>query len=87
MVLVHGRVTAKRPQISEADVVWAWEHYTYAAIRVPGERELRIGFDLQGRELEMVGALTTDGWLVYHAMIPPSKKTRKEIQRALGRRS
>lgn len=87
MVCVHSRVTSKRPEISASDVVWAWEHYTYAAVRVPCERELRIGFDLQGRELEMVGVLTNDGWLVYHAMIPPSKKTRKEIQHFLRRMS
>ncbi|NMW66145.1 hypothetical protein HHJ78_11700 [Mobiluncus mulieris] len=45
-----------------------------------------MGFDQREREMEIVGVLTENGWLVYHAMIPPSKKTRMEIERALRRK-
>ena len=45
---------------------------------------MRVGFDLKAREIEMVGVLTADGWLVYHAMTPPSKKTMDEMAKAKG---
>lgn len=64
----------------------AWENYRFAAVRIPGEQEMRTGYDLHGRYIEMVGVLLTDGvWLVYHAMTPPSKKTLKEIEAARRR--
>lgn len=57
-----------------------------AAVRMPGEREMRTGYDLHGRYIEMVGVLLPDGtWLVYHAMTPPSKKTLREIENARRR--
>lgn len=65
-------------------MLYAWNYFVLAAVREPGERELRIGFDLHARELEMVGVMTETGWLIYHAMTPPSRKTRNEISRALG---
>lgn len=64
----------------------AWAHFLYTATRIPGEEEIRIGYDPQGREIEMVAVLTLQGWLNYHAMTPPSKRTKTEIDRALRRR-
>lgn len=83
-IIVHKRVNERHPEIQDNDVIYAWLNYRYAATRIPGEQEIRTGFDLKGRELEMVGVLTEEGWLVYHAMTPPSKKTRKEIRQAKG---
>lgn len=85
-VAIHERVSQRHPEICEQDVIYAWQNFHVAAVRIPGEREMRVGFDFKGRELEMVGVLTVDGWLVYHAMTPPSKKTRSEIKRAKGGR-
>jgi hypothetical protein len=85
MTAIHPRISERHPELRERDVLCAWENYSVGATRVPGERELRLGVDPQGRELEMVGVLTVDGWLVYHAMTPPSNKTRQEVQRAARR--
>ena len=82
---VDPRVHGRHPELSDGDVRYAWEHFDVAATRVPGEREMRVGYDRRGRRIEMVGVLTTDGWLVYHAMTPPSKKTEREIERASRR--
>lgn len=82
MTKVHPRVHERHPEIEDADVVLAWEDYVDRADREVAARELRIGFDLKGRELEMVGILAKDGWLVYHAMTPPTKKTYAEMERA-----
>ena len=69
-----------------ARLIEAWENYFFAADRVPGEREMRTGYDLRGRYIEIVGVLLADGtWLVYHAMTPPSKKTQREIEEARKR--
>ncbi len=80
-VIVHGRISERHPEISEEDVQTAWDNYTVGAVRVPGEREIRIGFDAKERELETVGVLTVEGWLVYHALTPPTKRMRSEIDR------
>ena len=82
-VKVHPRIASRHPEISAEDVKAAWTGYAAAATRIPGEREMRVGFDAHGRKIEMVGALMSDGtWLVYHAMTPPSEKTEKELRNA-----
>lgn len=81
-MLVHPRIHDKHPEITDADVNWAWNNYVSAAVRDAREREMRIGFDLKGRAIEMVGVFMDDDWLVFHAMTPPSRKTYEEIDRA-----
>ena len=79
MTKVSPRIHERHPEIEDADVTWAWEHYILLAVRVPGESEVRLGFDLKARELEMVGVLEDDGdWFVYHAMTPPTEKFLRE---------
>lgn len=86
MVQIHPRVHERHPELDDRDVEEAWEHYRFAAVRVPGEREMRTGYDLRGRYIEMVGVLLSNGaWLIYHAMTPPSKKTTREIEKAKRR--
>lgn len=77
MVRIHQRVHERHPELDDSDVETAWENYRFAAVRIPGEQEMRTGYDPRGRYIEMVGVLLADGaWLVYHAMTPPSKKER-----------
>lgn len=84
MITVHRN--ALKHGLTEREVEAAWENYVVGAVRVPGEIEVRIGIDPSGREVEMVGSLIQDvGWLVYHAMRPPTKKVRREIERAMRR--
>lgn len=86
MVQIHRRVHARHPELDVGDVEAAWENYRFAAVRVPGEQEMRTGYDPRGRYIEMVGVLLADGvWLIYHAMTPPIKKTLKEIESARRR--
>lgn len=85
MVTVHPN--ALKHGLTEQEVEAAWENYVVGAVRVPGEVEVRIGVDPSGRDVEMVGSLIQDsGWLVYHAMRPPTKKVRREIERGMRRR-
>ena len=82
---VYSRIAQRHGEITPADVITAWENYVTRAVRVPAEREMRIGFDSCGRELEMTGVLLASGqWLVYHAMTPPSKKTKRKWSKRGG---
>ena len=81
-MIVKGRVIERHPELTVEDVEYAWEHFREATIREVTLREMRIGFDKRGRLLEMVGVLTMDGWVIYHAMTTPSKKTLNEIEKA-----
>ena len=83
--IIHSRVMRRHSNLRECEVAFAWEGYLCSAIRIPGEREVRLGFDQHGRLIEMVGVHTNDGWLVFHAMTPPSNKTIEEMQRAKRR--
>lgn len=84
MVEVHPN--ALKHGLSANEVAQAWENYIIGAVRVPGELEVRIGADFSGREIELVGARLADGgWLVFHALRPPTKKVKKEIEAARRR--
>lgn len=85
MTRVHPRISLRHPELSDEDVMTAWNYFEFAAVRIPGEVEMRIGYDLKGRRIEMAGRLLEDGWLIYHAMTPPSKKTEREIEKAMRR--
>ena len=84
-VHVESRVRQRHTELLDSDVEHAWSSYLCAATRVPGEREMRLGHDRRGRPLEMVGVFCDDGWHVYHAMTPPSKKTFNEVSAAMRR--
>lgn len=86
-LVIHPRVLARHPQLTEDDVRTAWANAHYEALRPesPNFPEfLWIGIDAKGREVEMVGVPTETGYLVYHANTPVSKRVREEIRK--GRR-
>lgn len=88
-LVVHPRIHDRHPEIDEEDVREAWSSRYYEALREdsPNFPEyLWIGRDGKGRELEMVGTMTADGWLVYHACTPLSRRTRIEVKRSERRR-
>lgn len=41
MVRIHQRVHERHPELDDGDVEAAWESYCFAAVRIPGEREMR----------------------------------------------
>ena len=81
-LVVHPRVMARHPELSEAGVVSAWENALVSAPRTSKEtnEHIALGFDNDGRLLEIVAVRLEGGsWLIYHAMTPPSKKTYAEL--------
>lgn len=81
-VLVHPH--ALKHGLSEEDVVTAWRNPLRCRMRLCDEepqRWIAIGALADGRMAELVAIETGEGgWLVYHAMVPPTKKFLKELE-------
>ena len=78
-ISIHPRVFVRHPELTDEDVRVAWENSVDKTLRVdsPNFPEyVCTGY---------VGVMTREGWIVYHAMTPPSKKTLKEISDAKRR--
>ena len=85
MLVIHPRVFLRHPQLNEEDIRTAWNNSYYEALRAdsPNYPEyLWIGADSKGRDVEMVGTLTDDGWFIYHANTPLSRRVRLEVEKA-----
>lgn len=84
---IHPRVCSKHPQLDPADIEHAWHNSFFMAIRANSRNYpeyLWIGRDAKGRDIEMVGTLTEEGILIYHANTPLSGRTLREV--AMSRR-
>lgn len=86
-VYVHRRVSQRHPELIDADVHSAWESKISWAVRLTSERNhiVAVGFDSNGRLIEMVAVSNGEDYLIFHAMTPPSKKTLTELG-LLGRK-
>ena len=78
---VHPRIPARHPELTEQDVVTAWEMRYRFRMRAgdQADRQVALGYDGHHRELELIARRTDDGWVVYHAMSPPTKKVLREL--------
>ena len=82
---IHPRIFLRHPQLNEEDIRTAWRNSYYEALRADSQNYpeyLWIGVDSKGRDVEMVGTLTDDGWLIYHANTPLSRRARLEVEKA-----
>ena len=85
MLEIHPRIFLRHPQLNEEDIRTAWRNSYYEALRADSQNYpeyLWIGVDSKGRDVEMVGTLTDDGWLIYHANTPLSRIVRLEVEKA-----
>ena len=71
--------SALKQGVSEQSLLEAWENYI--AKRPRGDDiQVRIGFDTNGAEIEMVALITADGkYLIIHGMAPSRHSIRKEL--------
>lgn len=77
-VVVHPRVMDRHPDLSEDDVIAAWENYVRLTRRSSGH-VIAVGFDLCGRAVEMAAKESNGDYLIYHALTPPTVKALKEL--------
>jgi hypothetical protein len=81
-VSVHPRVNRRHLDVTDDDVLVAWQNCLRSAPRLSSAstEHIAVGFDTAGNLLELVAVRTSGGdWVVYHAMRPPTKKTLKEL--------
>lgn len=81
-VVVHPRVEARHPELSEDDVLSAWENALVTCQRIgnASDRLVALGSDAKGRLVEMVANRLPEGtWVIFHAMTPPSRNTLVEL--------
>jgi hypothetical protein len=83
---VHSCIRSQHPEIRDQDVIAAWNGSIARARRERTDRNLyvAVGFDANGRLIEMVAVEKNGGFLIYHALTPPMKKTLRELD-LLGR--
>lgn len=77
-VVIHPRVMDRHPELAEDDAVAAWENYVRMVRRDCGQL-IAIGFDSNGRALEMVAKESDGDYLIYHAMTPPTVNALREL--------
>lgn len=82
-VIVNARIMERHPDLSEEDVLCAWENAVALLPRLSKDHDecVAIGADLKGRLVEMIAARLEDGsWLIYHAFTPPTRKMLVEMR-------
>ena len=87
-VIVHPRILRLHPELTEEDILDAWDSIIHSRARLEEKpfECIAVGIDSSGRLIEMVAIrLENRDILIFHAMVPPSKKTLKELD-LLGKR-
>lgn len=81
-IYVHPRIHERHPEISEEDVLHAWEKCLRSMPRLaknPSEY-VAVGIDGKGRVLELIVLRNDNGsWLIYHALTPPTDNVLREM--------
>ena len=81
-IFIHPRVTIKHPNLTEEDILHAFENYEVCRQRLDKEAYecLGFGFDTKGRMIEFVAMRDNEGdWLIYHALTPLSENAKREL--------
>ena len=81
-VVVHPRVMDRHPELTEDDIIVAWENYVRMTRREGQDSYyVAVGFDENGRAIEMVAVETIESdWYIYHALTPPTKGVLRELE-------
>ena len=67
--------------LTESEILHAWNNYVRMQQRpAPNEEYVAaIGYTQSGDMVQMVAVIVEDGYLVIHAMTPPTTKVLKEL--------
>lgn len=86
-VFALDRIPQTHSDVTVEDAIHAWQNCVRSMPRLGTEPEehVGIGYDENGRLLELVAVRNDDGdWLVIHAQTPPQVSITREL--GLGRR-
>ena len=80
-IIVSSGINERHPNIDDEDVVHAFKSMLRHKQR-EGDEYIATGADSKGRILEMVYIYNFehDFFLIYHALIPPTKKTLNDLE-------
>ena len=81
-VYVHPRISELHPEVTEQDVLDAWESCIKFVPRLDCDpiEYLAVGMDARGRLIEMIARQTSIGsYIVFHAFTPPTRKMLFEL--------
>lgn len=82
-VWVHPRIAEKHPELSEDEVLHAWNSCLKSVPRIDKNPDeyIAVGVDPLGRMIEMVARRTPSGpFIIYHAFTPPTRKMLFELK-------
>lgn len=81
MLVVLDRIKKRHPDITNEEVVSAWESRIKTQFRVDEDKPylISVGVSNTGKVLEMIAFEDESDVVIFHAMTPPSKKFLKEI--------
>jgi len=88
-VLIHPRIGNLHPELTNKDVLDAWDKVIHSKTRLDKQPYecIAVGMDSTGRLVEMVAIRLASGdMLIFHAKTPPTKKTLRELEFLGGRR-
>ena len=88
-IAVLDRVAQRHPDVSREDAAHAWRHCLRSMPRIGADPEehVGIGYDANGRLLEVVAIRNQDGdWLIKHAQTPPQERVKRELGYTRGGR-
>ncbi|NHM15428.1 hypothetical protein GMI69_01910 [Eggerthellaceae bacterium zg-887] len=77
-LIVHPRIRAKHPELSEEDVRTAFNGMFKHVHRLDGDL-VGVGMDGKRRLVEVVARCVDDTIIVYHAFTPPTQKVMREL--------
>jgi len=67
--------------LTESEIVYAWENYVRMQQRLAPDEEYiaAVGCTRSGDMVQMVAVVVEDGYLIIHAMAPPTTKVLREL--------
>lgn len=79
--IIDPRISVRHPEITSEEVMTAWRTMIRFRSRHDGSgRWSGVGFDGNGRELELVFSKNKDRqWVVFHAFTPPTRTILEEL--------
>lgn len=81
MVVVLKRVTERHPDITEDEVLSAWDGRIKTQFRVDGDKPylVSVGVAFSGKAIEMIAFEDDEDIVIFHAKTPPTKKLLREM--------
>lgn len=81
MLEIYVHPHALKHGLESEDIKCAWRQYFRQRRRAEGDgtQIVSVGLDCRGRLIQMIGVVTQDGIMIYHALTPPTENVLAEL--------